>query len=208
LIAILTKKLLEKLRRKSYREAYVGENVRTAIAYQIRALREQRGWSQKKLAEILGKPQSVLSRIEDPDYGKLSVQTLLEVARAFDVALLIQYVDFGEFIERTRDVSPRALEAESFNDDQFIAIDGLKPLVSHARVNSPERKWPATISAVLGSAFEAEQTVGSGLDQNTRPTASINNEEKGHGESQSVGTSTSRSVGASATENIFALPGL
>lgn len=124
MIMSVTKKLLDKLRRKPYREAYVEENVRTGIAYQIRALREARGWSQKKLAEVLGKPQSVLSRIEDPDYGKLSLQTLLEVAAAFDVALLVQFADFPEFIQRMANVSPEALDKQSFGKSQFVTIEG------------------------------------------------------------------------------------
>jgi len=110
-------KLIGKLKDREYRAAYVEENVRTGIAFQVRALRSQRGWTQKKLAEVMGKPQSVVCRIEDPDYGKLSVQTLLEVAAAFDVALVIQYVGFPEFLRRTRDVSPDALGARSFEDD-------------------------------------------------------------------------------------------
>lgn len=113
---VFSEKLLNKLRRRSYRAAYVDENVRTGIAYQIRALREQRGWSQKKLAEVLGKPQSVVSRIEDPDYGKLSVQTLLEIAEALDIALLIRYVAFPDFIAQMRAVTPEALRADSFNE--------------------------------------------------------------------------------------------
>jgi len=123
-IATVTKNLLNKLLRKSYREAYVEENVRTGVAYQIRALREKRGWSQKKLAQVLSKPQSVVSRIEDPDYGKLSIQTLLEVASALDVALLVQYVAFPEFIERMEDVSPEGLNRPSFDPTQFQVIDG------------------------------------------------------------------------------------
>lgn len=114
MIARLTNRLLENLNRKPYRDAYVGEHVRTGISYQIRAMRDLRGWSQKKLAEVLKKPQSVVSRLEDPDYGKPSVQTLLEIASAFDVALIIQFVDFPEFMKRTRDTSPGALAAESF----------------------------------------------------------------------------------------------
>ncbi len=122
MIATLTRRLFDKLLSKPYREAYVEENVRTGVAYQIRALREARGWTQKRFAEILGKPQSVLSRIEDPDYGKLSVQTLLEVAAAFDVALLVQYVDFPDFIQRTSDLSPEALNKESFSEAQFLPV--------------------------------------------------------------------------------------
>jgi len=122
MFANLSKRLFEKLKSKSYRDAYVAEHVRTGIAYQIRALRAQRGWSQKRLAEEMGKPQSVVSRLEDPDYGKVSIQTVLEGAAAFDVALLIQYVSFPEFLQRTRDVSPEALRADSFDERQLLPI--------------------------------------------------------------------------------------
>lgn len=119
MFAILSKKFLEKLKRKTYRDEYVAEGVRTGISYQIRALRDQRGWSQKILAEKMDKPQSVVSRIEDPDYGKFGVQTLLEVASAFDIGLVIKFVALPDFIRLTKDVSPEALEAESYNDLQF-----------------------------------------------------------------------------------------
>lgn len=122
MIANLSKRLFEKLKSKSYREAYVAEHVRTGIAYQIRALRTQRGWSQKKLAEEMGKPQSVVSRLEDPDYGKVSVKTVLDGAAAFDVALLVQYVSFPEFLRRTRDVSPEALRVDSFDERQLHPV--------------------------------------------------------------------------------------
>lgn len=122
MFANLSKRLFEKLKSKSYRDTYVAEHVRTGIAYQIRALRTQRGWSQKRLAEEMGKPQSVVSRLEDPDYGKVSVQTVLDGAAAFDVALLVQYVSFPEFLRRTRDVSPEALQADSFDERQLLPI--------------------------------------------------------------------------------------
>jgi transcriptional regulator with XRE-family HTH domain len=122
MFANLSKRLFEKLKSKSYRDAYVAEHVRTGIAYQIRALRAQRGWSQKRLAEEMSKPQSVVSRLEDPDYGKVSLQTVLEGAAAFDVALLVQYVSFPEFLRRTEDVSPEALQADSFDERQFFPM--------------------------------------------------------------------------------------
>lgn len=125
MFVILSKRLFEKLKSKFYRQAYVADHVRTGIAYQIRALRGQRGWSQKRLAEEMGKPQSVVSRLEDPDYGKVSIQTLLEGCAAFDVALLVQYVSFPEFLRRTQDVSPEALQADSFDERQ------LHPLASN-----------------------------------------------------------------------------
>jgi len=120
-ISSISKKLIEKLGRKAYRAAYVGEHVRRGIAAQIRAMRDQRGWNQGKLSAELGKPQSVVSRLEDPSYGKVTVQTLLEVAATFDVALQIRFVPFSSFLQQTRDVSTRSMQVVSFNDD-FSAI--------------------------------------------------------------------------------------
>lgn len=111
------KKLFEKLQKKSYRSSYVGEHVRRGIAYQIRALRDQRDWSQGELSKLLTKPQSVVSRLEDPGYGKVTVQTLLEVATVFDVALQVRFVPYSTFLQQTRDVSSSSMEALSFDDE-------------------------------------------------------------------------------------------
>lgn len=121
-IARWSRRLVDRLRNPEYRSAFVAENVRTKISYQIRALRAQRGWQQKTLAERMGKPQSVVCRLEDPDYGKPSIQSLLEIAAAFDVALVIEFVGFKEFLRRTRDVSPGKLTAPSFDERQFSSF--------------------------------------------------------------------------------------
>lgn len=110
-------KLLDKLRKRAYRRAYVGEHVRRGVAYQIRALREQRGWKQGELATKLGKPQSVVSRLEDPSYGKVTVQTLLEVADVYDVALYVRFVPFSSFLRSTRDLTTSSLQVPSFETE-------------------------------------------------------------------------------------------
>jgi transcriptional regulator with XRE-family HTH domain len=112
-------KLLERLKSKEYRDAYVAEHVKRGISYQIRALRDQRQWSQSDLSQKLGKAQSVVSRIEDPNYGKFTVQTLLEVAAAFDVALLVRFAPISEMLDIVRDVSPAALEVAPYQGDQM-----------------------------------------------------------------------------------------
>ncbi|HJZ43457.1 MAG TPA: helix-turn-helix transcriptional regulator [Hyphomicrobiaceae bacterium] len=114
---------MRKLRRRPYRRAYVSEHVRRGMAHQIRALREARGWSQGELSRRLGKPQSVVSRMEDPAYGKLTVQTLLEVADAFDVALWVRFVSFPTFVGLTRDLTEGSFVVDSFD----------APVLEHSR---------------------------------------------------------------------------
>src|SRR5262245_19601476 len=112
-----SKALVSELQNKEFRDAYLADQVRNYIAFQIRALREQatREWSQTELANRAGTTQSVISRLEDPDYGKLSLQTLIDLAEAFDVALLVQFVEWPDWLTRLANVSPSALQKRSFD---------------------------------------------------------------------------------------------
>jgi hypothetical protein len=48
--------------------------------------------SQQEFGKLLGKPLSVISRLEDPDYGKVTIQTLVDIAAKLDVVLSVQFV--------------------------------------------------------------------------------------------------------------------
>lgn len=113
----MTGELKRKLRDKKYRDAYVAEHITTGIPYQVKTLRTERGWTQEKLGEKTDKPQNVISRLEDPNYGKINLGTLLDLASAFDVALLVKFTSFSRFVEEFRDVSPENLTVRSFDDE-------------------------------------------------------------------------------------------
>lgn len=88
------------------------------LAHQIRAMRNSREWSQKMLSDKMDcKAQSIISRLEDPAYGKYTIQTLTKVADAFDVALMVRFVPFSKLIDDAEDLSPRALNVTSFEED-------------------------------------------------------------------------------------------
>ena len=115
----ISQNLITALADKEFRHSYMSEHIRTGIAHQVRAIREANGWSQADMANHVGKTQSVISRIEDPDYGRLSLQTLIDLAAAFDVALSVRFVSFSELLEQVKDLSPKRLRATKFADDDL-----------------------------------------------------------------------------------------
>lgn len=106
---------------KEYRDAYVLEHIKNGVAFQIRALREERDWTQEKLGEMAQKPRNVISRLEDPNYGKATLATLQELASAFDCGLLIKFVPFSRLVREYDDVAPTTLSAKSVTEESEIA---------------------------------------------------------------------------------------
>ncbi|MEB2353343.1 MAG: helix-turn-helix transcriptional regulator [Burkholderiaceae bacterium] len=107
-------KTFRRMKNPQARRAYVEAEVASGLAHQIRALRTQRGWTQKDLAARLGTTQGAISRLEDPSYGRPSIKTLLDVGAAFDVALQVRFVSFVRLLQETQSVSREQLEIEPF----------------------------------------------------------------------------------------------
>lgn len=136
---------LEPFLTKEYRDEYLDTFVKGSIAHQIQALREAAGLTQKQFGDLIGKPQSVVSRLEDTEYGAVTVQTLLEIAKARDVALQIKFCDYVDII--TADISEAAFKVDTVRESY-------QKLASCSVVNTVNtRAFTVTTQATQASDF-------------------------------------------------------
>ena len=107
-----------------FRASYMAHHLRAFVADQIRGLRGN--MSQREFGERIGKPQSVVSRLENEAYSGVSLQTLIEIAIKLNIAFVGRFVDFPTFLRVTSDLSESAVTPPPYSRealDAFIAIE-------------------------------------------------------------------------------------
>ena len=147
------------------RNEYVAGLVRARIASLIRALREQpsRNWSQAELAEKMGTSQSAVSRIEDPDYGKLSLQTLFAVAAAFKLPLFVDLPEWEDWFRLMEHGSALRLHRRSFDIERLtvMAPPNFEVMATEREraVLSPIEATGSVIGSIRGGSGQPELRV-------------------------------------------------
>jgi hypothetical protein len=106
-------RIAQKLKDKLYRDSFVAARARRFLAHQMRAIRG--AMSQAEFGKLIDKPQSVVSRFEDPSYGKMTINSLLDIAAKVDRALVVQFVDWTQFLKMTEDDSESASSPASYD---------------------------------------------------------------------------------------------
>jgi transcriptional regulator with XRE-family HTH domain len=167
-----------------YRHAWNLENVYTGLCFQIRALREQRDWSQAALGKSARMAQERISILEDPNADtKPTLSTLLRIADAFDVGLDVRFVSYRTVLDRSTNTDMKQLEVQSFENElpelerevcgttkrrarRKVRSAGSVVVISHAmrrrkrlREGEAKRKPPA---AEYGEAMPMQRASGSG----------------------------------------------
>ncbi|MEQ1545180.1 helix-turn-helix transcriptional regulator [Methyloglobulus sp.] len=113
----LVKTLVTEFDDKDYAHAYMEEFSNMAIAAQIKVLREQRGWTQKQLAEAAGMKQERVCALEDVDYDAWTVKTLRKLAKAFDLTVKVSFEKFSSGILDVSKISPETLKRTPRQED-------------------------------------------------------------------------------------------
>ncbi len=124
--------IAELLRSKGYREAFWEEAISTGVAVQIREMREAQEITQAELGEAAGMAQERIHKVEDPDYARWTTGTLKRIARALGVVLEIRFVSYGEFVDRTLNLTPEILNPPAFDSDP--AMTPRRPLFTDAEM--------------------------------------------------------------------------
>ncbi len=113
--------LLNDLKDAESRHLFQAEHIKTGIPIQIRELRRKREWSQKELAEKTDMDQSNISNLENLDYRYLpQIGTLLRLAEAFDVPLIVRFGSWEELIDWEVNLSSDKLVPDSFTEKEVM----------------------------------------------------------------------------------------
>src|SRR5882724_1150636 len=140
-----TEKFVRQLSDKEVRGEFVADQIRARIALLIRSLREQpdRNWTQAELGERAGKLQNVISRFEDPNYGKMSLQSLFDLAAAFDLPVWIDMPEWDEWFALIADIPNQETHRVGFDLDR---------LAEQVRRESPAKASVVQMSGAAASA--------------------------------------------------------
>ena len=134
------RRLLENLECKEFRDALVEADLANGILFQIRAMLEDRGWTQEELAEKAGTSQPVISKYLK-GYENFSIKTLLKLASAFDVSFTNRFERFSDLANRHLDVDRASLTIPDYPND--------------AALRAPVSEYSLASAALLPSSFVA-----------------------------------------------------
>jgi|GEM_PF-1432963 len=118
------RQLLQNLLDKDYRRQFVAERIYARLPLKIRFLRGDR--TQQQIAEKAGKAQTWISKLEDPNYGKFTLATLLDVAAAFDVGLEVDFVPFSYLLDEITNVSQSTFSVPSFEQEAASLFENVQ----------------------------------------------------------------------------------
>lgn len=117
-------KLIDRLiAEKDFRADYIRAKLDVLVPSQLRALRLNKEMNQPALANEAGMKQSRISAMETPGKVNFNLETLVRMAAAFGVGLVVKFVPFSEMLRWENEYSQDSFDVASIDED----IDFLDP---------------------------------------------------------------------------------
>jgi transcriptional regulator with XRE-family HTH domain len=165
--------LTERLKDWKHREAYVRASINVNLPSQIRALRLRRQMSQNELAVAAQMKQPRISAMEKPGATKFNVETLVRVAAAFRVGLIVKFVSISEMLAWENRFSQDSFNVVTFEQDRGLLPAGAP--VNNGRFSStptwfsvsapgPMRALPEQVISPGGSTTSSSNQVRNSLE--------------------------------------------
>ena len=162
--------LLQRIRRgKKTRTQLVESNLSEGIAFQIRATRNKQKKSQVDLAREVGMTPNNLSRLESPDYGKQTISSLKRIADALDVALVVRFVTFSQYIDwlsgtqyLDEGLCQEALAVQGFEDEERVGRydTNVKYFQVFVSPTTPEQKASPIVNTGASGSYSTQLALG------------------------------------------------
>jgi transcriptional regulator with XRE-family HTH domain len=111
--------IVERLASKDYRDGLVEAEIGNNIAFQLKAMLRERGWTQQQLAEYAKTAQPLISKYLS-GYEQYSLQTLKNLASGFDVGLIVSFAPFSEIVDRYVGRSYASIAIPSYDSDRRL----------------------------------------------------------------------------------------
>jgi len=109
------------------RVSYMKAKLNVNMPSQIRALRRRRQLTQSALAERAGMKQSRISAMERPGETNFNVDTLVRLAAAYEVGLIVKFAPYSEVLDWENGFSQDTFDVVEISKD----IDFLEPAASY-----------------------------------------------------------------------------
>jgi len=151
-------RLAQKFHSKDYRDTYVESHSRRFLAHQMREFRGDA--SQTEFGRSIGRSQTIVSRLEDPNYSGWTTHTIFDVAKRLNVAAIVRFVDFPRFLQFTDDLSAAALKPTSYAEtsvDQFVIDYAWSRQGAH--ILPTGNKWFSNVESTDSLTWSGSRTV-------------------------------------------------
>lgn len=112
---------------RASREAYIGAKLKFLIPSQIRGLRLKSATPrQEDLANAADMKQSRISAMETPGEVNFNLETLVRIAAALKVGLVVKFVSFTEMLRWDNDFSQDDFEVVSLDKDRAFTCEAVR----------------------------------------------------------------------------------